>query len=220
MLSGDRVNWGYDMFVSRKTLFLVVALPLAASFPVYGAEELRPNLIALPADDIKLVESFSGKVELRFATTSWNAGNGPLQIRAGETGQDRNGSYRQNVYQDIFYDDGSTSQRLMGTFVWHPAHNHFHVEGYAVYGLQKDGSKGKSKRTSEKTSFCLMDTDLVDGSLPGSPGAATYATCGNEIQGISVGWGDKYRSHLAGQEIDVSELANGLYRLTLEIDPK
>jgi len=37
---------------------------------------------------------------------------------------------------------------------------------------------------------------------------------------MSVGWGDTYGAHLAGQEIDFSGNADGIYQLKIEIDPK
>src|SRR5688572_1231872 len=37
---------------------------------------------------------------------------------------------------------------------------------------------------------------------------------------MSVGWGDTYGAHLAGQEIDFSGNADGIYQLKIEVDPK
>ncbi len=37
---------------------------------------------------------------------------------------------------------------------------------------------------------------------------------------MSVGWGDKYGSHLAGQSIDITGLPNGEYNLNIVVDPK
>jgi subtilase family serine protease len=61
-----------------------------------------------------------------------------------------------------------------------------------------------------------MDTTKVDTSLPGS---AYYSSCGRTIQGMSVGWGDTYGAHLAGQEIDFTDNADGIYSLKIVIDP-
>jgi hypothetical protein len=56
--------------------------------------------------------------------------------------------------------------------------------------------------------------------LPGAPAQAVYNTCGQHVQGMSVGWGDTYGSHLPGQEIDFTGNADGIYQLKIEIDPK
>ena len=37
---------------------------------------------------------------------------------------------------------------------------------------------------------------------------------------MSVGWGDTYGAHLAGQEIDFTGNADGIYQLKIEVDPK
>ena len=173
--------------------------------------ELRPNLQPLPAGNVELV----GGITLLFSTTSWNSGTGPLELRAGETG-----SAGQNVYQRVYLSDGGFYDTLAGTFVWHPLHNHFHFEDYALYTLQPFDAPGGSARTSSKTTFCVMDTTPVNLGLPGAPGGPVYSTCGNTIQGMSVGWGDTYGSFLAGQSIDFTGNPSGDYKLSIEIDPK
>jgi hypothetical protein len=170
-------------------------------------------LTALPASDISVVLNFSGDPEIRFAASSWNSGDGALEMQAGEVAQGQ-----QHVYQRIYNDDGSYADRLAGSFEWHQGHNHFHFDDYALYTLQP--IKGKSRRTSAKTSFCIMDTELFDGTLPGAPSEAAYSQCGNFFQGMSVGWSDTYGSNLPGQEIPLRKLKDGDYRLYVEIDPK
>ena len=93
-----------------------------------------------------------------------NAGAGPLELFAGEVVRKR-----QNVYQRIFSSDGSYRDKLAGSFDWHQGHDHFHFNDYALYTLQPTWTK--SNRTGAKTSFCVMDTDLVNGSLDGAPHA-------------------------------------------------
>lgn len=199
----------------------VSVLSLAGTGKLWAqALELRPNLEPLPAFDFSLRTDYFGRPTLQFATTTWNSGKGPMEIAAGETGQDQSGQNRQNVYQVVYLDDGSTYRRLAGTFTWHPDHSHFHLEDYATYTLQPVDANGQSRRTGTKTSFCLMDTHQIDASLPGSPSQPAYDYCNNELQGISVGWGDEYGAYLPGQEIIVTDLPSGDYRLVIEADPK
>ena len=176
--------------------------------------EKRPNLRAVPAFDLTVVPTSTG-ASLLFSARTWNAGLGPLELVAGETGGDK-----QNIYQRVYLDDGSYYDRHAGTFVWHPTHNHFHFENYATYLLQPVASPGASERTSNKTTFCVMDTNKVDGTLPGAPSVAVYSTCGNLIQGMSVGWADTYKWNLPGQSIDLSGWTDGDYKLTISVDPK
>jgi hypothetical protein len=196
-----------------KYFSILLALTWALSASCAQAQQLLPNLRVFPAHDIAVVENFGGVVELRFGTTTYNTGIGPLELIAGGVSQGQ-----QFVYQRVYETGGTYQEYLAGRFVWHQGHSHFHLDDYARYTLQ--ALKGKSKRSSSKTSFCLMDTVLVDGQLPGAPKNAVYMQCGNLFQGVSVGWADIYGSHLPGQEIDLTRLKDGDYRLIIEVDPK
>jgi hypothetical protein len=198
-------------------------VPIAAAQQVL---ERKPNVQPFPAFGLALVPNGPGDTNrppcpfswcLIFSTTSWNSGDGPLELRAGETDT---GSSRQNVYQRVYLNDGGFYDRLAGTFMWHPAHNHFHFEDYAIYTLQPVNAPGGSARTSSKTTFCVIDTTRVNTSLPGAPSDAVYTTCGPAVQGMSVGWGDTYGRQLAGQLVDFTGNPSGDYKLTIEIDPK
>ncbi|RST47475.1 lysyl oxidase family protein [Variovorax sp. MHTC-1] len=189
---------------------------LASSAMAQTVVDRPPNLKPLPASNLSLVADASGST-LRFSTTSWNNGTGPLQLEAGSVDT---GSGKQQVFQRVFLSDGTSFLRLAGYFEWHPAHNHFHFDDYALYTLQPVNAPGGSVRTGSKMTFCVMDTTKIDTTLPGTPAQAVYSTCGRYVQGMSVGWGDTYGSHLAGQEIDFTNNADGLYQLKIEIDPK
>src|SRR5262245_59376891 len=82
--------------------------------------ELRPNLQPLPAWNISLMGGL-----LFFNTTSWNSGNGPLELIAGQVDSR---AKKQKVYQRVYYNDGTFYDHLAGDFVWHKLHNHFHFE--------------------------------------------------------------------------------------------
>lgn len=204
----------------------VVAAALALSLGGHGAiaapaDPLLPNLKAFPATDVRLAQS-GGKTFLRFSTLSGNITTsdgptrGPMELRAGEILR-RSG--RQRVYQRVYLEGGGYQDRLVGEFVYHRGHRHFHFENYARYELQPVNAPGASERIGTKTSFCIMDTTAIDTNLPGAPEAAFYTSCSNSFQGMSFGWGDKYGYQLAGQEIDVTGLPDGTYRLRIIIDP-
>lgn len=188
------------------------AMALALASVASAQTELKPNL--QPFAPYSVHFDFTG-TKLLFSTTSWNSGAGPLELRAGETS-----SQGQNVYQRVYLDGGGYHDYLAGTFELHPTHDHFHFEDYALYTLQPAGASGASDRTGVKTTFCVMDTDLVDGSLAGAPRSPVYASCGADVQGMSIGWGDTYGYWLDGQSVDVTGLPDGDYRLAIQIDPK
>jgi hypothetical protein len=200
------------------TLSLLAAstAPLAEAARPTGGDPLLPNLQALPATDLRL-ERTGGQTLLRFSTITKNVGAGPLELRAGEVSSD---GRRQKVYQRVFLSGGGSSDRLVGDFVYHPEHRHIHFEDYARYELQQADAPGASARLGSKTSFCVMDTTAIDLSLPGAPRRAVYRFCGDRVQGMSVGWGDRYGYQLAGQEIDVTGLPDGTYVLRTAVDPR
>lgn len=177
---------------------------------------LPPNLKPLPASNFSLVADSSGGSTLRFSTTSWNSGTGPLQLEAGSVDT---GSGKQQVLQRVFNSDGTSALFFAGWFEWHPTHSHFHFDDYALYTLQPVNAPGGYQLTGSKTTFCVMDTTKINMSLPGAPQQAIYSTCGSQIQGMSIGWGDTYGSHLPGQELDFTGNADGLYQLKIGIDP-
>lgn len=199
-------------FRCRLIAGLVLFAPIAFAQQV---SERRPNLQPFQAYDLALVPDFQGGTELIFSMTSANSGGGPLELIAGETG-----SAGQNVYQRVYLTDGGFYDRLAGTFAWHPLHNHFHFADYALYTLQPVNAPGGSQRTSNKTTFCVIDTTKVNTRLPGAPKRPVYVSCGPDYQGMSVGWGDTYGYNLPGQAIDFTGNPSGDYKLIIEVDPK
>jgi len=109
----------------------------------------------------------------------------------------------------------------VGTFVFHPAHDHWHFENFARYelhNLSADGSVGGNVYASaDKVSFCLIDEVSF---LPKPRSLPAYSGC-NQIQpqGISVGWVDVYPSSLPDQNLDVTRIPEGDYWLVSTADP-
>ena len=180
------------------------------------AVDKPPNLTPFPASNISLVSTVSGTSTLRFSTTSWNNGTGPLELVGGEV---VTGSGKQKVYQRIFATDGTSYLHYAGDFAYHAAHGHIHFDDYALYTLQPVDAPGGSTLYGEKVTFCVMDTTKVNTSLPGASANPVYTVCETQVQGMSIGWGDTYGSHLPGQEIDLTGAADGIYQLKIEIDP-
>jgi hypothetical protein len=161
--------------------------------------------------------------QLRFSNTVWNAGTGRLEMRPQNNAQ----LGKTTAFQRIWSHDASgkwyvAEEVPVGEFVFHVSHNHWHFEGFANYSLvneNADGSIGVNvRRSSQKTTFCVIDTDAVNRSLEHA-GSQTYTSCGQtDITGLSVGWGDKYGYNLAGQSIDITNLPDGRYWLVSTAD--
>jgi hypothetical protein len=201
--------------------FLIISTVMAAAMPLSArsgfaqVSELRPNLVPRPASEISVVQDPATQhVLLRFAAVNTNIGDGPLELRAG--GVNASG---QEVYQRVYRSDGTYYDTLAGTMTYHPQHNHFHFNNFALYTLKAVGDVLGSGQTSQKTSFCVEDTTAVDLQLPGAPRTAVYSTCNPDVQGLSVGWGDRYGPLLDGQAIDITGDPEGDYDLIIETDP-
>lgn len=196
------------------------ALPAFGACPA-GATELRPNVRALPPRDIAMLNATS----MKFSATSWNAGDGTLELVPRNPFTDSSGTTKQPVDQRIYCSDGSYYDRPAGNAAYHPAHNHVHYNDYANYILEEDVASPQNPRRGTKTTFCIMDTTGVNTQMAGASPAAVFAWCptqepGFNTQGMSVGWGDTYGSSLSGQNLPIGDLAPGMYRLRHVFDPK
>src|SRR5881392_1065350 len=113
-----------------------------------------------------------GHLLLRLTTAIANIGTGPLELRGGA-----HTSAGQNVYQRIYKDDGTYSDRLAGTFTYHPAHHHTHFDDFSSYRLRAvlpNGGAGKIVAGGSKTSFCLTDSDQWPTTLPNASVDGNY----------------------------------------------
>lgn len=158
-----------------------------------------------------------GHLLLRLTTAIANTGAGPLELRGG-----RHTLSNQDVYQRIFNDNGTYSDRLAGTFVYHPAHHHVHFQDFAAYRLRQvapNGGVGKVLKGGSKLSFCLTDSDEYNLKLPSAPSDGEYFACDAKKQGISVGWADVYSSTLPDQWIDITNVKPAKYWLEVIADP-
>jgi hypothetical protein len=157
-------------------------------------------------------------------------GDGDVDVDGDGIPDDNDVVVVQRIYQDGngngTFERGSDtnfSPSVVGCRYFHPAHNHYHVEGFAELALRSD-STGQIVRTGDKISFCVADSGIFDGGLPGTPQRAFYSETGCterlSIQGTSVGWYDLYAWGLPGQQLDVTGIPAGNYCLIVEGDPQ
>jgi len=203
-------------------MLAAVAISVWLANPAFGQGQpgdRLPNLRALPASELSVYKPTLATTALRFATISSNTGEGPFELRVGDPRPGGDGLVY-DAFQRIYNTNGGFRDVLVGTLSYHSGHNHIHFDGYADYILKPLSSPGASDRTSAKTSFCIMDTTKVDPRLPGAPKKPVYSTCSPDVQGMSIGWGDRYGPTLIGQSIDLTNLQDGLFELTIKIDPQ
>ena len=184
-----------------------------------------PDLQTLSPTDIHIQKDRStGTRLLRFSNTIANLGQGRLDVIPINNAATGLTDAYQRVYTHTAAGAWSVQNTVhAGTFAFHPAHNHWHFDEFALYelrGVAADGSIGTNVYgSSAKVSFCMMDTTRITSTIEHSS-AKTYSTCPrDQVQGISVGWADAYGWRLAGQSIDVSGVPDGTYWLVSTSDP-
>lgn len=212
----------------------MVAMPLTAGAGDAGSTELLPDLRTRELRDIRITPDGSGR-ELRFTNDVLNAGPGALQVDPDPPGSgdcdgdgdvDNDRTATQRIYVDADADgvfrrseDASYVSRAVGCMAFHPAHDHWHFNDFARYKLRRN-STGRKVATSTKVSFCMRDSRLRAGSIPGSPSSEYFEDCApDSTMGISVGWSDEYDWGLPDQDLDVTGVPEGWYCLSSTADP-
>jgi Lysyl oxidase len=201
----------------------VVGLMLVAiAQPAAAATSGLPDLAMARLADLSVDNTADGRALLRFSTTIVNIGAGRFELAASRS--DSSGSFK--VVQRLYDADGSTDERRTSAKLIFAGdgHTHWHVRNLESYELYRtDG--GAKVGTSTKAGFCFSDDVRYRPSLPGAPASAQYhrPQCGTPsslslVMGLSVGWGDRYGSKLPDQYIDITELADGAYRLRATAD--
>lgn len=208
----------------RISLYLLLTLILSPDMSrTSSAIEWLPDLI-VPASylydyDIK-TNIIPGRRHIRLSNGTANVGEGPLHLYGVLPS---NGDGTQNINQRVFYNDGTWRDIRAGVFVFHPGHDHIHVQDWCAYRLREivaDSGVGAILAEGAKTSFCILDLSVHNSSLPNFDPDGNYNNCGSTIQGLSVGWVDIYHKELAGQNIDITGIPDGTYWLESEVDPE
>lgn len=206
-----------------------------------GEQDILPDLIPFPLYDFHF-EELRGRTILKFSSTYWNAGNGPLILASdpSDLGTTHEHHYHSDEkheeamdlasiedidegrhFQRILQADGTERKKIVGGFHWHSEHSHYHYNDFAHYIFEPVSATLDTPTRIEKATRCLWDTLPVDLSLPNAPQQSVFRTCKDTLlQGVSVGWGDVYDYTLADQYLDVHDTPRGTYRFSLVVDPK
>lgn len=187
-----------------------------------GAKSVRllPNLEIFAPTNLHVVGSRAeGDLRLKFGTTIWNSGDGPLETRGAMNPE----TEALGVYQFFHTAGGRVTQgQRIGTFDYNHRHGHLHLEAFARYELWSLDEMGRPLELvalNSKVGFCLMDINPVDVNLDNAARAPVYSGCRADVQGISVGYGDEYVAQLYEQDLDISGLPDGTYTLVTTVNP-
>jgi hypothetical protein len=180
---------------------------------------LLPDLRTAPPADLTIEFARGHRRLLRLSNLVWNSGQGALEL-AGAL----NPSTQQTIVVQQLARPGSETafEYVVGEFVYHPTHAHFHLEDFAIYQLWRltpDGELSTLAASGEKLSYCLMETNVVDRDNPNFTRRRSHTECGQETQGILPGWGDRYNAELDGQIIDITTVPDGRYALLSTANP-
>jgi hypothetical protein len=215
------------MATRRRTVALlasVLASTILLPSPVIaGSSDLLPDLEMAPIFQVELRTSANGHKHLRFGTIVYNVGDGPLEVRA------RNASAGQmhRVVQAIKQGDGSWRKVVKSdakVFYAGDGHDHWHIARFNRAELTAVNGTPPADRRLRKIGFCLVDSLVMPDPPPDTPPQA-YFGCGvrqspTVKMGISMDWGDIYGPTTKFQEIDVTGLPPGKYRLCTTTNPK
>ena len=181
-------------------------------------ELFLPDLRTLPLSDLDIISLRNGDRVIRLTNTIWNSGDGPLELKAVHNPATQTMIVEQRIYGR---DELQLSQPV-GEFIWHEEHNHWHFKEFSIYELwtlSPIGGLDRLVSTSGKVSYCVIDSDIVDRAVDGFIPFGRYRGCGKTLQGLSVGWGDKYEYFLEGQSVSLAGVKDGFYVLKSTVNP-
>lgn len=180
-----------------------------------AASRLLPDLQVLVPSGLYIADerATGGDRRLKFTTTIWNAGPGPLEVRGHE--DPANGALRAMQVFHTF--EGEVLEgELVGLFEFEHRHGHLHLAGFARYelwSLTPDDGLLELVALNDKVGFCLMDNVVVDESLVDETWGPYPADCLGDVQGIAPGFGDIYVAQLFEQDLVLDDLPDGRYAL-------
>ena len=180
-----------------------------------------PDLAPEPPVDMQMLGD-KGKWYISFSSTLVNVGPGPFVLVARREIRDW------RVAQGIAYSrSGGRLVHVAAPVVWGgDGHHHWHIKRVATMRLVEMGDEGgelpNGGRADAKIGFCFYDYAPVLRPRPKRP-QYSRLSCGKQdtsriAMGLSIGWGDTYPFNLPGQRIDVTDLADGRYRLWADVD--
>lgn len=185
---------------------------------LFDPDLLLPDLQVAPLAEAYIVFGPGRARTLRFPGTFINRGDGPLEFIGVPDDQ----THTVNAIQHIYKKDGSREEKHVGNFFFLDSHSHWHFENFVefeLYGLKNNDELDQKLVGTGKMTFCVHDFAPLAETLPGKPTEPAYPLCVSELQGISVGWADTYVADIEGQELDITDLADGIYGFRSIADP-
>jgi hypothetical protein len=184
---------------------------------------LLPDLRTVVPTHLQLVNEHQRET-LRFSNGIANTGPGPWALRpdpfpddapaetetiaAVQEFRDGNWYYKCGEQPKQVTDCYNVvSEKVAGEFIFHPAHNHWHIGDVALFEVRKGSPTGPIVGgNSVKTTFCLIDWYNLTGNSPTAE--RIFFDCYASYQGIRSGWVDQYHQSTEGQQLDLTGVPN------------
>ena len=200
---------------------LAMGVSIAAAGKPSGGTALYPDLRTVVPTHLNLMNQQQKEI-LRFSNGIANTGAGPWALRPEPPLSDATTTV--SAVQELrdsgaYYKCGEqpkqvsecynvVSEKVAGTFEFHPAHNHWHIGDVALFEIRKGSPTGPVVGgNSIKTTFCLIDWYKLDDNSPTAE--RVFFDCYTSFQGISSGWVDQYHQSTEGQQLDLTGVPNG-----------
>jgi hypothetical protein len=209
--------------VAALALAALTVGPVGAAGPAKGSG-LYPDLRTVVPTHLQLVNEHQQET-LRFSNGIANTGPGPWALRPEPSIEFARANNLSTVsaVQEIrdsgaYYKCGEqpkqvsacynvVSESTAGTFLFHPEHNHWHIDHVALFEVRKGSPTGPVVGgNSIKTTFCLIDWYKLDDNAPTAE--RVFFDCYSSFQGISSGWVDQYHQSTSGQQLDLTRVPN------------
>lgn len=213
-------------------LLLFVTSACQSDLPSVGnprGEPLLPDLMPAPPTDFSTSLEEDGRNVLRFSSILVNVGQGNFILRGTR-------SFDQWTAEQLVEhtESGAVAIQMPASVVWGgDGHEHWHIGAVAHYWIIPLGPNGEpvddqmidetGGMTDSKVGFCFYDHTRLLENGPAEP-IFQSSSCGGQddrefFMGLSPGWSDKYLWELPGQQIDITDLPMGKYRMWTEADP-
>jgi hypothetical protein len=203
-------------------VLLVTAGPAGAHSAGPGLPGLFPDLRSAVPGHFTIQNDHQHEY-LRFSNLIANTGMGGLRIRPEHDPV----SGITTGYQEVFDQFGTmVENKPVSDFVFHPAHNHWHITAVALFEIRAARDDGTTGRIGDvvggqtiKTTFCLIDVVRLEGNS-NTPNRTYWDCFPDQHQGISAGWGDQYHQATEGQELELTGQPPGVYYLVTTSNPE
>jgi hypothetical protein len=233
--------------IATAALLVVIGGGSAAAVPVAQAKAARsvfqpllPDLVADAPENLQFQRFQQGSappsLQLRFDGFVHNAGPGILEILG--TNPDSGPNPRMQTVVQREYAGPTTASAYRDVpiqptprvqYQAADGHQHFHLWDVAQYFLAGTGESSTDLSFAKASiGFCIVDVEPVEANSDSVPqftrSANNYCQWNNPgaqsvFMGLSPGWRDVYIAALPFQDIDVSDVEPGPYRIASVVDP-